>query len=107
MNKPNFGNKCFIINVSDLLYGKELPIIVKSSVKYHQILSTVKTVGIIEPIVIYINNLSEKIILDGHLRVEASKDIGLSTVPCLISEDEESYSYNKYVNRLPVIQNIV
>ncbi|EDC8256427.1 RepB plasmid partitioning protein, partial [Salmonella enterica subsp. enterica serovar Enteritidis] len=51
-----------------------------------------------------INNLSEKIILDGHLRVEASKDIGLSTVPCLISEDEESYSYNKYVNRLPVIQ---
>ncbi|EHJ5054507.1 RepB plasmid partitioning protein, partial [Salmonella enterica] len=43
-------------------------------------------------------------ILDGHLRVEASKDIGLSTVPCLISEDEESYSYNKYVNRLPVIQ---
>lgn len=104
MNKPNFGNKCFIINVSDLLYGKELPINVKSSVKYHQILSTVKTVGIIEPIVIYINNLSEKIILDGHLRVEASKDIGLSTVPCLISEDEESYSYNKYVNRLPVIQ---
>ena len=104
MNKPNFGNKCFIINVSDLLYGKELPINVKSSVKYHQIVSTVKTVGIIEPIVIYINNLSEKIILDGHLRVEASKDIGLSTVPCLISEDEESYSYNKYVNRLPVIQ---
>ncbi|EDC8257284.1 RepB plasmid partitioning protein, partial [Salmonella enterica subsp. enterica serovar Enteritidis] len=35
MNKPNFGNKCFIINVSDLLYGKELPINVKSSVKYH------------------------------------------------------------------------
>ncbi|ELU6738308.1 ParB N-terminal domain-containing protein [Escherichia coli] len=104
MNKPNFGNKCFILNVADLLYGKDLPINVKSSVKYHQILSTVKTVGIIEPIVIYINNLSEKIILDGHLRVEASKDIGLSTVPCLISEDEESYSYNKYVNRLPVIQ---
>ncbi|EAU6643778.1 RepB plasmid partitioning protein, partial [Salmonella enterica] len=43
MNKPNFGNKCFIINVSDLLYGKELPINVKSSVKYHQIVSTVKT----------------------------------------------------------------
>lgn len=104
MNKSNFGNKCFIINVSDLLYGKELPINVKSSIKYLQILSTVKTVGIIEPIVIYINKMSEKIILDGHLRVEASKDIGLSTVPCLISEDEESYSYNKYVNRLPVIQ---
>ncbi|PHM70410.1 plasmid partitioning protein RepB C-terminal domain-containing protein [Xenorhabdus kozodoii] len=104
MNKPNFGNKCFIIDITDLQYGKKLPINVKSSVKYLQILSTIKTVGVIEPIVIYINKLSEKIILDGHLRVEASKDIGLANVPCLIAEDEESYSYNKYVNRLPVIQ---
>ncbi|EAW2930862.1 RepB plasmid partitioning protein, partial [Salmonella enterica] len=43
MNKPNFGNKCYIINISDLLYGKDLPINVKLSVKYLQILSTVKT----------------------------------------------------------------
>ncbi|EAP7866536.1 RepB plasmid partitioning protein [Salmonella enterica] len=104
MNKSNFGNTSFLMDISELTYGKKLPVNVKASVKYRQILSSIKNVNVIEPIVIYINNLSEKIVLDGHLRVEASKDLGLLNIPCLISENEESYSYNKYVSRLPVIQ---
>ncbi|CQH64336.1 TPA: plasmid partitioning protein RepB C-terminal domain-containing protein [Yersinia enterocolitica] len=104
MSNHKFHSKCILMDVNDLKYGKELPLNVKSSVKYKQILSTIGIIGIIEPIVIYINDSYEKIILDGHLRVEASKDSGLNKVYCLVAEDEESYSYNKYVNRLSVIQ---
>ncbi|MBP1039321.1 RepB plasmid partitioning protein, partial [Serratia fonticola] len=52
----------------------------------------------------FINKENEKIILDGHLRVEAFKDLGLNKLFCLIAKDEESYSYNKFINRLSVIQ---
>ncbi|MEI7085452.1 plasmid partitioning protein RepB C-terminal domain-containing protein [Pectobacterium versatile] len=104
MKNHKFSSRCVLIDVYELKYGKELPLNIKISVKYKQILSTIEVIGVIEPIVIYINERSEKIILDGHLRVEASKDAGLDKIYCLIAEDEESYSYNKYVNRLSVIQ---
>ncbi|ECK6863170.1 ParB N-terminal domain-containing protein [Salmonella enterica] len=104
MSNYKFNSQCILMDVNELQYGKELPLNVKISVKYKQILSTIEVIGVIEPIVIYINEQSERIILDGHLRVEASKDAGLDKIYCLIAEDEESYSYNKYINRLSVIQ---
>ncbi|EAY1190104.1 RepB plasmid partitioning protein [Salmonella enterica] len=104
MSNYKFNSKCILMDVNELKYGKELPLNVKISVKYKQILSTIEIIGVIEPIVVYINEKSERIILDGHLRVEASKDAGLDKIYCLIAEDEESYSYNKYINRLSVIQ---
>jgi Trp operon repressor len=44
------------------------------------------------------------IILDGHLRIEALKELGQTTVTCLISTDDESFTYNKHINRLSTIQ---
>lgn len=42
--------------------------------------------------------------LDGHLRIEALKELGHTSVTCLISSDDESFTYNKHVNRLSPIQ---
>ena len=42
--------------------------------------------------------------LDGHLRVDVLKDLGQTDVNCLISTDDEAYTYNKRVNRLAMIQ---
>jgi ParB-like chromosome segregation protein Spo0J len=43
-------------------------------------------------------------LLDGHLRVEVLKDLGIAEVECLVATDDETYTYNKRINRLPPIQ---
>ena len=43
-------------------------------------------------------------LLDGHLRIEALKELGIEEVECLIATDDDTYTYNKRVNRFPPIQ---
>src|SRR3546814_11405922 len=43
-------------------------------------------------------------LLDGHLRLEALKELDISEVECLLAADDDTYTYNKRVNRIPPIQ---
>ncbi|ECC1659833.1 TPA: ParB N-terminal domain-containing protein [Salmonella enterica subsp. salamae] len=105
MIKYCFGNKCVDVPVEALMPSKQLPVNVKLSQKYKQIVLSVKEFGLVEPAVICFQDSGAVIkILDGHLRVEALKELNIPTVPCIISPDEEAYTYNKHVNRLSVIQ---
>ncbi|QHM74228.1 hypothetical protein C7M52_00151 [Mixta theicola] len=105
MIKYCFGNKCVDIPVESLTPSKQLPVNVKLSQKYKQIVLSVKELGLVEPVAVCFQDSGKVIkILDGHLRVEALKELFIPTVPCIISPDEEAYTYNKHVNRLSVIQ---
>jgi ParB-like chromosome segregation protein Spo0J len=79
---------------------------VKKSVKYNQIAASIKEVGIIEPpVVVRDSSDPEKFhLLDGHLRVEISKEQGINAIVCLVATDDEAFTYNKRVNRLAIIQ---
>lgn len=79
---------------------------IRDSRKYGQIVSSIKAIGIVEaPIVIPDpDNKNSFFLLDGHLRVEALKQLGTETVNCLVATDEETYTYNKRINRLPPVQ---
>ena len=44
------------------------------------------------------------LLLDGHLRIEALKDRGEAEVVCLISIEDEAFTYNKRVNSIAIIQ---
>lgn len=79
---------------------------VKKSVKYNQIAASIKEVGIIEPPVVVRDTAdAERFhLLDGHLRVEISKEQGISAIVCLVATDDEAFTYNKRVNRLAIIQ---
>ena len=44
------------------------------------------------------------LLLDGHLRYFALKDLGESEADCIVATDDESFTYNARVNRLPPIQ---
>ncbi len=63
-------------------------------------------VGVIEPPVVgrdpQMNN--RFILLDGHMRIEALKELGETEVTCLISTDDEAFTYNKHINRLSTVQ---
>jgi hypothetical protein len=79
---------------------------VRTSQKYQQILASIREVGVIEPPAVTPDKQAKGryILLDGHLRIEALKEIGEKTVSCLLSSDDEAFTYNKYINRLSSIQ---
>src|SRR5437868_2794041 len=79
---------------------------VKKSPKYAQIVASIAEVGIIEPPVVARDQRTpgKYLLLDGHARIEVLKDRGDADVMCLISTDDEAFTYNKRVNRLAIIQ---
>ncbi|MGC6030465.1 plasmid partitioning protein RepB C-terminal domain-containing protein [Enterobacter kobei] len=104
MIKQCFNNHFHLYYIANLLPSRSIPPNVKSSNKYKQILTSIAEIGLIEPIIIFIADNGEHKILDGHLRVEALKDLAVLHAHCLISPIEDTYSYNKRVNHLTILQ---
>ena len=79
---------------------------IKGSVKYTQIVASIREVGIIESPVVARDRAApgKYLLLDGHLRLEVLKDSGQEDALCLIATDDEAFTYNKRVNRLAIIQ---
>ncbi len=76
---------------------------VMRSVIFKQILASVREIGLIEPPVVYPREGEGFLLLDGHLRLEALKILGIKEVDCILSTDDESYTYNKRVNHIPPV----
>ncbi|WP_166037895.1 plasmid partitioning protein RepB C-terminal domain-containing protein [Sphingosinicella sp. YJ22] len=79
---------------------------VRKSVKFAQIAASIREVGIIEPPVVVRDAGEPEMfhLLDGHLRIEILREQGIEAAVCLISTEDEAYTYNKRVNRLAIIQ---
>jgi hypothetical protein len=78
----------------------------KEGKKYTQIVSSVRAIGLVEAPVVTPDKRrnGSYFLLDGHLRIEALKDLGVNAVECLVSTDDEAYTYNKRLNRLAAVQ---
>lgn len=70
--------------------------------RYRTIRASIKEVGLVEPLVVYPqkNTAGKYLLLDGHLRLFALKDLGETEADCIIARDDESFTYNARVNRL-------
>lgn len=79
---------------------------VRESRKFAQIVSSIKAIGLVEApaVVPDTQHPGKYFLLDGHLRIEALKQLEVQSVDCLIATDDETYTYNKRVNRLPPVQ---
>jgi ParB-like chromosome segregation protein Spo0J len=79
---------------------------IKKTQKYAQIAASIREVGIVEPPVVARDHSEsgKYLLLDGHLRIDVLKDMGETEVTCLVSTDDEAFTYNKRVNRLAMIQ---
>jgi ParB-like chromosome segregation protein Spo0J len=78
----------------DLSLDRIIPIkivapVIRNSQKYQQILASIREVGIVEPPAVTPDKQAKGryILLDGHLRIEALKEIGEKQVTCLLSAD--------------------
>jgi hypothetical protein len=105
--KSAFLRECLRIKIGNILPLKALRPTVKKSLKYQQILASVQDVGLVEPPAVTLapNRRDQYFLVDGHLRIEVAKDLGWTEVDCLVATDDDTYSYNKRINRLSAVQD--
>ncbi len=101
-----FDKETVDLKIDQIIAIKIVTPVAKKSQKYRQIVASIREVGIIEPPVVNRDSRSGNryILLDGHMRIEALKELGETDVTCLISTDDEAFTYNKHVNRLSTVQ---
>jgi hypothetical protein len=102
--KAAFEFEGIAIRLDKLLPTRTLRDNMRQSVKYRALLASVQEVGIIEPLSVYPRKGGKYLILDGHARVEALRDLGIVEAPCLIATQDEGYTYNQKVSRIATIQ---
>jgi len=110
-----------MLMLNQLLPSRQTPPGVLGSRKFKQIVASIETIGLIEPL-----NIGQPvqavqaqavdaqpaqapasatyILLDGHIRLLALRQLGYTDAPCLVARDNESYTYNNRVNRISSIQ---
>jgi ParB-like chromosome segregation protein Spo0J len=74
--------------------------------KYRAVLASIRAIGLVEPLVVHPNKGARGtyLLLDGHLRLKALQELERPTAPCLVSTDDDAFTYNDKVNRLSLIQ---
>jgi ParB-like chromosome segregation protein Spo0J len=79
---------------------------IRKAAKYRCILASVRELGVIEPLVVYPQPQADGcfMLLDGHLRLMILRELGAASAKCLLSADDEGFTYNHKVNRLSAIQ---
>ena len=104
--KLAFQSNTIVLRLDQIVALKVLRPGAKESRKYSQILTSVRTIGLVESPVVTPDpsNADRYFLLDGLMRLEALKDLGHDEVECLISTDDEAYTYNKQINRLTAVQ---
>ena len=101
-----FDLETFQIPLEELMPSKKVPDGVIATRKFKQIVSSIREIGLIEPLSVIKPDpaASGFLVLDGNLRVLALKQLGHETAPCLIAKEFETYTYNHQINRLSTIQ---
>lgn len=110
MGKPPLGfvPESLSLPLTSILPSRKIPDGLFTSRKFKQIVASIEAVGLIEPLSVGKPNRDKQyILLDGHSRLMALKQLGFDTAPCLVALDDESYTYNNRVNRLSSIQEHV
>jgi ParB-like chromosome segregation protein Spo0J len=74
--------------------------------RYRAIVASIPEIGMIEPLMVFPQGAGSGnwLVLDGHLRLLALKQLGKTTAEVIVASEDERFTYNARVNRLPPIQ---
>ena len=94
-----------LVPFDKLLPSRKLPENIHGTKKYRQIVESLRSIGLIEPLTIGPSTDGGlHILLDGHTRLMAMKELEIEEAQCLIATDDETYTYNNRINRLSTVQ---
>jgi len=101
-----FESEMVVVPLTSILPVRAIGKTVKASHKYRQIACSIEEIGLVEPPVVCRDKARPDIylLLDGHVRVEVLRDLNHHNVECLLSMDDEAFTYNKRISRLSAIQ---
>jgi ParB-like chromosome segregation protein Spo0J len=92
------------VRLDQILPTRPFQEVVKQTSKYKTIAASVREVGIIEPMIVHPQKGGKYLLLDGHMRLQVLRDLEKEEALCIVSSDDESYTYNTKVSRLAPIQ---
>src|SRR5437879_8541691 len=101
--KPAFQPDIITISTTSIITIKSVTPAFRKTDVYRRIAASLEHVGLIEPLVVFPTPKGTYLLLDGHTRLDILIATGAATVKCLLSTDNECYTYNKRVNYIPPI----
>lgn len=106
--KSAFLRDIVTLPVKSLTPSRVFDIRERNHQKYKQIAASIASVRVIEPLVVFPDGEAGYRVLDGHKRLDILRAQGVEQVECLISTDDEGYTYNKRTNYLsPVSEHLM
>jgi ParB-like chromosome segregation protein Spo0J len=73
--------------------------------RYRAVIASIQEIGLIEPLVVFPQAGGKTwLVLDGHLRLLALKELRRIEAEVIVASEDERYTYNARINRLPPIQ---
>jgi hypothetical protein len=101
--KRAFQPEIVSINITDIVPIKTMTAAYRKTPTYRRIAASMAHVGLIEPLIVFPTTKGTYVLLDGHTRLDILIATSIPTANCLLSTDNESYTYNKRVNYIPPI----
>jgi ParB-like chromosome segregation protein Spo0J len=102
--KTAFERETVKLPIAKILPTRALPS-GKVGATYKTMEASYAVVGIIEPLIVCRQSGSgDYLLLDGHCRLALLKEAGVQEVECIVSTDDEAYTYNRHVSHLAPIQ---
>lgn len=101
--KAAFEKQIVLLPIDIVVPQKEITKNHRNGEFYRQLTASLKHIGLIEPLVVYPRGPGDYLLLEGHMRLEILKSMGVKEVKCLLSTDDEAYTYNRHVNHIPAI----
>ncbi|PQV51881.1 plasmid partitioning protein RepB C-terminal domain-containing protein [Paraburkholderia sp. BL21I4N1] len=104
--KHGFETKVVEIPLERIIADSQLTKGALATSKYKTIRGSVAELGVIEPLAVFRSprRLGDYELLDGRLRLEALKELGRETAPCMVSTDDEGFTFNRHITRLSAVQ---
>jgi ParB-like chromosome segregation protein Spo0J len=103
--KLGFEMRRLRLGLDDILPVRQIKDTPKEAGRYRAILASIPQVGLVEPLMVHPQRAGGKfLLLDGHMRYQALKELGHVEADCLVSTEDESYTYNARVSRINPIQ---
>jgi RepB plasmid partitioning protein/ParB-like nuclease domain len=102
--KIAFEQSVLLVTLNNIFPSKTLPPELRESARYKRIVASVGELGLIEPLSVARQKDGSYLLLDGHVRFDTLRRLGMSRALCIVAEDDEAFTYNKRINRLAPIQ---
>lgn len=106
--KASFEAEVSVVPIDRIVPQKTMPPGFSNSTVYCQIAASLREVGLIEPLVVFLNGSGDYLLLDGHTRLDILVARGTTHVKVILAHDDETYTYNRHVNPVsPIAQHFM